>query len=1679
MPVPLEQFVKQLAESGVMSADDVRACQEGLPRDVLSPDDAQPFARELVKQRKLTSYQAAAIYQGKGQSLTYGTYLVLDKLGQGGMGTVFKAEHRRMKRVVALKVMSAAAMKSPDAVKRFHREAEAAAKLTHPNIVAALDADEAGGVHFLVMEYVEGTDLAARIKKHGPLPIERAANYIAQAARGLEYAHSLGVIHRDIKPANLFLTAPPLRKGGEGGVASPCADDPNSNFQPTIKILDMGLARLTDSGNNPAVSGLTQSGSIMGTVDYMSPEQALDTKHADARSDVYSLGCSFYYLLTGNPVFTGDSMMMKLLAHREQPIPLLSAVRRDVPQNLDAVFQKFVAKRPEERYQTMTEVIRDLEACLTGGSVAAAATDSPWGTLSNPFATSGSRTMGSEDPAVQDFLNAISPAASATNVRTRAGTAPASETMASRVAERTQASAIKTGPHGWKRLSTRQLGLIAGGCASALIVTLLVWSLAGKKPVETTDGKPRDKKLAEAEKGWHGWPKDTPDPAVAPFDAEAAKQYQEAWAKFLKVPVEYTNSIGMKFRLIPPGEFLMGAPPAEVREVAQGADHGLWHRAGPIESPQHTVILTQPFYLGRYEVTQREFASVMAANPAHYSRSGPGRDAVADLDFDRLPVEMVDWNDAIEFCAKLSNQEGRNPFYARLGGATSTVDAAGYRLPTEAEWEFACRAGTRTRFWSGDHDEDLQRVGWGLMEQGIHPVGERPNNPFELSDMHGNVWEWCQDAFEPGYYQQQYESQPAVNPTGPILDASMRILRGGGMGNLPVAFRSACRYPFPVAGRLSNTGFRVALPVAAVHETLKRNGDRGFSAKLKSPEFQKWMADVAAMSPGEQVATVERKLKEFNPGFKEKILPTLENGVVSGLMFAADDVADIAPLRALGGLHTLSFRPSAPGKSPLADLSPLTGLLLTDVDLALTRVADLSPLTGMRLTHLNLQDTRVSDLSPLAGMPLTRLNLTHVRVTDLSPLKGMPLTELICSTDSVSDISSLAELPLLSLDLQGTRVADLSALKETRTLQYLTLYGTQVSDLSPVAGLALRHLNIHGTPVADLTPLKEMPLELFGCQATRVSDLSPLAGSPLSNLNVEFKQWRDYENVRSIKSLQTINGKPAADFWKEFEARQEEFEAWTAKVAGMPAKEQIAAVSAKLKELNPEFDGKLEPFLEAGKVTAVAFSTEKLTDLSPVRAMHDLKRLTCDGTESHIGRLVDLSPLKGMSLNYLSVDFNDISDLSPLEGMSLAQVNCAGTKVSDLTPLRNAPLVGLYCQSSLVTDLTPLRGMPVSNLGISGTRVTDLEPLRGMKLNYFHFDDTAVSDLSPLAGSMTLRQLTFSGAPVADLTPLKGMQLELIYGIGARVSDLSPLLGMPLTSVGCDFSFYRDAELLRSMKLLATINYRPAAEFWKDVNVQQDAFKAWCQQVSAMPVENQAAAVAVKLKEFNPTFDGQFTHKIDDRAVTEMTFCSDSVADISPLRALPDLTVVFCNGTGPGNGRLADLWPLKGLKLQRLHCNQTQVSDLSPLNGMPLADLTCIGTQVKDLTTLKGMPLKNLDLDGTGVSDLTPLKDLPLSMLWLAATPLSDLSALTGMRLTEIGFRDTQVKDLSPLKGMPLTYLEMENTPVTDVSPLKELPLVGLRCTFQSERDAEILRSIKTLVRINRIPAAEVLKDAK
>jgi hypothetical protein len=276
-------------------------------------------------------------------------YRIVEVLGQGGMGTVYKAQHRLMERLVALKVIDRSLTGNPAVVERFRREVKAAAQLNYPNIVHAYDADQAGDSHFLVMEFIDGTTLARLVEEQGPLQVAQACEYIRQAALGLQRAFEHGMVHRDIKPQNLMRTT-----------------------QGVVKILDFGLARLmSETSSTPmqaaevlrggTTPALTQLGMVMGTADYMAPEQASDAHAADARADIYSLGCTLYYLLTGKQPFPEGTVLDKLIAHGTRKPRPLSESRKDVPPELVRVLERMMAKDPDQRYQKPAEVAEALQ----------------------------------------------------------------------------------------------------------------------------------------------------------------------------------------------------------------------------------------------------------------------------------------------------------------------------------------------------------------------------------------------------------------------------------------------------------------------------------------------------------------------------------------------------------------------------------------------------------------------------------------------------------------------------------------------------------------------------------------------------------------------------------------------------------------------------------------------------------------------------------------------------------------------------------------------------------------------------------------------------------------------------------------------------------------------------------------------------------------------------------------------------------------------------------------------------------------------------------------------------------------------------------------------------------------------------------------------------------------------
>ncbi len=334
MPAPTttDEFLELVRKSGVIDEKRLTTHLDKLRGAGSLPAEPIRLATQMVRDGVITHFQAEQFLQGKWKRFTLGKYKVLERLGQGGMGSVYLCEHMLMRRRVAVKVLPATKAEESSSLDRFYREARAVAALDHPNIVRAYDIDQDGELHFLVMEHVDGSSLQEIIKRAGPMDVIRAAHYIRQAALGLQHAHeTAGLIHRDIKPGNILVD----RNG-------------------IVKILDMGLARFFHDEDDQLTKKHDES--VLGTADYLAPEQALDSHGVDIRADVYSLGATFYYCLTGRTPFAEGSVAQKLIWHQTRAPKPIRSFRPEVPEGIIAVIERMMAKDPNQRFQTPQEV---------------------------------------------------------------------------------------------------------------------------------------------------------------------------------------------------------------------------------------------------------------------------------------------------------------------------------------------------------------------------------------------------------------------------------------------------------------------------------------------------------------------------------------------------------------------------------------------------------------------------------------------------------------------------------------------------------------------------------------------------------------------------------------------------------------------------------------------------------------------------------------------------------------------------------------------------------------------------------------------------------------------------------------------------------------------------------------------------------------------------------------------------------------------------------------------------------------------------------------------------------------------------------------------------------------------------------------------------------------------------
>ncbi len=574
-------------------------------------------------------------------------------INSGGMGRVVRAFDRKLQRVVAVKRLKADLLADSGYWHRFLREARLAAKLNHPNILTVYDIFRDQEGPYLVLEYIEGENLAERLNR-GPIPWCQAVDLLLPICDAVIAVHALGVIHRDIKPANILI--------GKNGVP---------------KLGDFGIARSRDG------TEFTQTGSTLGTLDYMAPEQSDNSKTVDERADLYSLAGTLYHMVTG-----------------EVPRPIHAD---ELPLEIRTAVMKGLARKPDIRQRRVLDFCQELLSC-------------------------------------KETL-----ATSATNI---------------------------------PPVTVRQSNQL-------------------------------------------------PELLISPFDATAARQAQQAWAKHLGTEIELINSLGMKFRLIPPGEFLMGSSPQDIQRTC-AFDPSLKPENFNDEQPLHLVRITRPFWLGEHLVTRGQFRAFVRATgyKTEGERDGKGGYGLINKEYkqdrsitwlnpgfeqsDDHPVCEVTWNDATAFMAWLSQNH-------KLG--------ADYQFPTEAAREYACRAGTTSLFPNGIDPERLVEIANGadetykgkfpttmmssLKKDGYiytSPVGMFAPSPWGVYDLIGNVWEWSADWYDGDYYIRS----PVDDPTGPE-EGSNRVIRGGSWGSSAGRCRSASRGGIVPSYRYCYLGFRVCL----------------------------------------------------------------------------------------------------------------------------------------------------------------------------------------------------------------------------------------------------------------------------------------------------------------------------------------------------------------------------------------------------------------------------------------------------------------------------------------------------------------------------------------------------------------------------------------------------------------------------------------------------------------------------------------------------------------------------------------------------------------------------------------------------------------------------------------------------------------------------------------------------
>ena len=1544
-------------------------------------------------------------------------YQDIRELGKGGMGVVYVARNKLMGREEVLKVVNKSMLERPGAVERFLREIQSAAKLQHPNVVAAYSAMQLGELLVFAMEYVPGQDLAQVVRSaNRSVPIQNACYYAYQTALGLQHAYEKGMVHRDIKPSNLILA-----KDGKKSL---------------VKILDFGLAKV--SSEKGFDTGLTGEGKMLGTPDFMSPEQALDAAKADIRADIYSLGCTLYYLLVGRPPFAANSLLELLQHHQGKSATPINLLRPDVPADLDMVVAQMMAKDPRKRYQMPAEVAKVLLPFVKPGTAAKPGAKPDKSANAGPEVSLGewkSATPGSA--ASQLVVEAKRPeieleVVSAPGVHS----APPVSNQSSVNTWEKMAEVIKSAPAGRGRRSP--IGNL--GAAGVVLVLLTVLLAALILRVESPNGT----LVVEIN-----------DPAV------------EARIKN--------------------GQLILTDPDGKIRYTLAPGEHDKKIDTGPykirVEGADGLVLDTPEFTLKKgdkviVKVTMEQKAVAKnnpLAKPVATKQVELSKQYLFDLkEFDCL-VNDERFKDAIGGVVVKGERFNKGLWMHPPPGRGSTVkyqldglnaiilegkvainDSAGGQ-GSECPLTFQVLCDDKLLWKSRPMQAKQETESFKLEVEGVHVLELRVNSEQHHGNAHAVWLNPCLLTYKNKTSPEKVDLAkgkkeiPAIVPADAlrrenIPAAVLASLGGGDPKRAPpelVAVLGDGRFRIPFES-FSNSVFSPdgsLLAVPSSREVFLFDAKSGqLLRRLQGKVVQVWSA---AFSPDGRVLAIgdEEVIRLYNPlsGVLLKELSGHGRGWLTGLVFTQDSQNLFSSSRD----KTVRMWEIATGlQSRLLECS--------------AEVSSLAITPDGQLIVAGTVDGRIYGWSPgTLGekfvIAVGNQTWTSVSVSaDGQWLATGSHRTPILKVWKIADLVNKDKPPSPFFEKQ-THAGWLQFEKKSNKL-WAGEFSDRVADnriincWDPTSAQLVSTITIQNSNYPFIRyGLSEDAQTLTAVSGwdnvvqiydTRTGKPQILAAGHTSLVNsVAFSpdcQW-----------LASGSGDKTVRIW--YLATGKEFhnlvghsgQVWS--VAFSPDCKLLASGShdgtivlwdvgtgARLFTMKGHFGDSVVRFSPDGKLVAAGrgdggaqtWYTRNGEEAQTIRGLHD-GRVRC----------LCFSP----------------------DGLRLATGGDDGKLV--ITELATGKVLQSFKRNSQVRSV---------DFAAEGETVAVGYAEQDPTVRLWNLKDKDFISLKGHTDRIDSTSMRFDGR--LAVTAAKDGSVRL-WEIGG---NLSRKMVLATSSVG---EKLWTGALSPDGRYVATGNSNGTIYLFRLNAPQEDihdwmasralpapglSHEKWLAQVKGLYVGNTSEAVIERLRELNPGFDRYVSSVFEGGVVRGLHFPSVNVKDISPVQALPELRLLSCS-----DGSIADLSPLKDLKLTGLQTAHTSVSDLTPLKGMKLEWLYCDNTPVSDLKPLKNMMLTDLVISGTRVSDLTPLQEMKLTRFFCNVTGVSTLTPLQGMPLKILDCSRTQVKSLAPLKGMPLDYLNCSDTPVSDLIPLKGMPLKTLHCRGSRVSDLSPLKEMQ------------------